>query len=271
MRARSPAAEVTERPAAALAPALTPHGRLHLAAAEDAPALPEDVGERLRAAFDRGAGHGLLQLGAGEGRTALPAVFSYWRELGSLFVTAPFAFLATYTSRLSAHGQAQHFPLGQALREYAGSLAQGDGRRGRDLPPAALRSARSLPAPGRRPAARGSGRRAAHAGLLARPPAGSPAGHGHRGRQAPVRPRRGRPPRLPPGRVLALSGRRFAEAAAEAAAALALDPGDAHLRALAAYTLACDGRVTEARGLWLAAPVPLDAATSALFTRTFGE
>jgi non-specific serine/threonine protein kinase len=208
---------VTERPAAALAPALTPHGRLHLAALEDAPALPEDVSGRLREAFDRGAGHGLLQLGAGEVGTTLPAVFSYWRELGSLFVTAlcttpeagddagravsppppreelgalaaaappmtgaeyltaavlaslwdemaaafhderarsrlgtqdllkrwspawnlvgrvhfnlaenrkddeaPFAFLATYTSRLSAHGKAQHLPLGQALREYAG-------------------------------------------------------------------------------------------------------------------------------------------------------
>ena len=205
---------MTERPAGAFVPALTPHGRLHLAAAEDAAALPEDVGERLREAFDRGAGHGLLQLGAGEVGTALPAVFSYWRELGSLFVTAlcttpeaegesgrapsppppreelgalaaaappmtgaeyltaavleslwdemaaafrderrqsrlgtqdllqrwspawnlvgrvhfnlaenrkddepPFAFLATYTSRLSAHGQAQHLPLGQALRE----------------------------------------------------------------------------------------------------------------------------------------------------------
>src|SRR5439155_1409244 len=32
----------------------------------------------------------------------------------------PFAFLATYTSRLSIHGKAQHQPLGQALREYAG-------------------------------------------------------------------------------------------------------------------------------------------------------
>jgi len=213
----SAAAEVTPRSAASLAPALTPHGRLHLAAAEDAPALPEDVGERLREAFDRGAGHGLLQLGAGEVQTALPAVFSYWRELGSLFVTAlcttpegegdagradsppppreelealaaaappmtgaeyltvavleslwdemagafrdertrsrlgtqellrrwspawnlvgrvhfnlaenrkdeeaPFAFLATYTSRLAAHGKAQHLPLGQAAREYAG-------------------------------------------------------------------------------------------------------------------------------------------------------
>ena len=34
---------------------------------------------------------------------------------------APFAFLGTYTSRLSAHGRAQHQPLGQALREYAGA------------------------------------------------------------------------------------------------------------------------------------------------------
>jgi non-specific serine/threonine protein kinase len=34
---------------------------------------------------------------------------------------APFAFLATYTHRLSAHAKAQHLPLGQALREYAGA------------------------------------------------------------------------------------------------------------------------------------------------------
>jgi superfamily II DNA or RNA helicase len=34
---------------------------------------------------------------------------------------APLAFLATYTTRLSAHGKAQHVPLGQALREYAGA------------------------------------------------------------------------------------------------------------------------------------------------------
>lgn len=33
---------------------------------------------------------------------------------------APFAFMATYTHRLSAQAQAQHLPLGQALREYAG-------------------------------------------------------------------------------------------------------------------------------------------------------
>ncbi|WP_246726467.1 DEAD/DEAH box helicase [Microvirga arsenatis] len=33
----------------------------------------------------------------------------------------PFAFLATYTTRLSAQARAQHVPLGQALREYAGA------------------------------------------------------------------------------------------------------------------------------------------------------
>ncbi len=33
----------------------------------------------------------------------------------------PFAFLATYTTGLSVHGQAKHLPLGQALREYAGA------------------------------------------------------------------------------------------------------------------------------------------------------
>jgi superfamily II DNA or RNA helicase len=34
---------------------------------------------------------------------------------------APFAFLATYTTRLSARAKAQHLPLAQALREYAGA------------------------------------------------------------------------------------------------------------------------------------------------------
>jgi len=34
---------------------------------------------------------------------------------------APFAFLATYTTRLSAQAKAQHLSLGQALREYAGT------------------------------------------------------------------------------------------------------------------------------------------------------
>ena len=32
----------------------------------------------------------------------------------------PFAFMATYTNRLSAAAKAQHVPLAQALKEYAG-------------------------------------------------------------------------------------------------------------------------------------------------------
>ena len=210
--------ETTGTAVRALAPVLTPHGRLVLAAAEDAHALSPDLSRRLQRSFARGPGHGLLQLGAGEVGTALPPVFGYWRELCTRYVTAvctapdveehrvatqipapppaeletlaaaappmtgaeyltapvlralweeldaafrtelseskepvqeflkrlspawnlvgrvhfnlaenrkddeaPFAFLATYTTRLSAHAKAQHLPLGQALRDYAGA------------------------------------------------------------------------------------------------------------------------------------------------------
>ncbi|WP_018421945.1 DEAD/DEAH box helicase [Paraburkholderia tuberum] len=37
---------------------------------------------------------------------------------------SPFAFLATYTSRLSAHGKAQHQPLSQALAEFSGAWSK---------------------------------------------------------------------------------------------------------------------------------------------------
>ena len=207
-----------QRETHSLSPALTPHGHLTLATAEDAPALDPGVSRRLHDSFSRGAGHGLLQLGAEEVATALPPVFSYWREFGARYVNAvctlpdaealgpqvhpgapppeelealaaaappiagaeylsaavlrnlwgelerafrselgesglsvqqflksrnpawnlvgrvhfnlaenrsdeaaPFAFLATYTTRLSAHAKAQHVPLGQALSEYAGT------------------------------------------------------------------------------------------------------------------------------------------------------
>jgi superfamily II DNA or RNA helicase len=198
-----------------LTPSITPRGHLVLVELGDAPVLEGALGERIRHAFDRGAGHGLLRLGAAEVGQVLPPVFAYWRELGSRLVTAictrpdsdetqielpappegveslalavppmpgaeyvtadllralwtdvaaaftielaesrlglqdflrslnpawnvvgrvhfnlaenrkdeqaPFAFLATYTHRLSGHGKAQHLPLGQALREYAGA------------------------------------------------------------------------------------------------------------------------------------------------------
>ena len=200
------------------APLVTPHGHLVLAAAPDAPALDAALRARLEEAFARGAGHGLLQLGAGEVGVALPPVFAYWREFASGYVTAlcgtpgaepggapgkveapnaealesiaadappmvgaeyltepvlgalwgaldaalreelgaskldlqeflkrrnpawnlvgrvcfnlaenrgdeeaPFAFLVTYTAKLSAQARAQHLPLSQALREYAGA------------------------------------------------------------------------------------------------------------------------------------------------------
>jgi non-specific serine/threonine protein kinase len=203
---------------ASLALVLTPHGHLTLLEEMDAPHLEGTLAGRLRRAFDRGSGHGLLHLGVEEAGTALPPVYGYWREFGARYVTAlctqpdvdarqenarvppppleelewlilgappmvggeylnaavletlwqevdaalgvelaesrcgvqdflkrrnpawnlvgrvhfnvaenrkdaeaPFAFLATYTTRLSAQAKAQHLPLGQALREYAGA------------------------------------------------------------------------------------------------------------------------------------------------------
>jgi non-specific serine/threonine protein kinase len=56
-----------------------------------------------------------------------------WNLVGRVFLNlaenrqdpeAPFAFLATYTTRLSARSKAQHLPLGQALREYSGAANQ---------------------------------------------------------------------------------------------------------------------------------------------------
>lgn len=206
----------------ALAPVLTPNGRVLLADADDASAIAPDLSHRLEESFKRGHGHGLLQLGAAEVGTVLPPVFGYWREFGARYVTAvctlpdsnsdtgegralpdipplpreeleslalatppmtgaeyltasvlkalwaaidtafrlelseskesvqdflkrkspawnlvgrvhfnlaenkkddaaPFAFLATYTTRLSAQAKAQHLPLGRALGEYRGA------------------------------------------------------------------------------------------------------------------------------------------------------
>ncbi|MFO1467605.1 MAG: DEAD/DEAH box helicase [Steroidobacteraceae bacterium] len=182
--------------------------------------MPLDQRQRFEAAFERGAGHGLLELGFREVGTILPADFAYWRDFAAGYVTAlcmsarginenapegvgevlapaadalaaladtappmpggeylnagvlsnlwsqigvafreqyaqagmslqeflrvgnsawhlvgrvhfnvaenrsddeaPFAFIATYTTQLSAQGRAQHLPLGEALREYAG-------------------------------------------------------------------------------------------------------------------------------------------------------
>ena len=74
-------------PGASLAPVFTPHGRLTLIQANDAPLLEAATADRLQKAFARGSGHGLLQLGAGEVATALPAVLSYWRDFAARYVT----------------------------------------------------------------------------------------------------------------------------------------------------------------------------------------
>ena len=192
---------------------LTPRGHLLSSAEAHASALDAALAERLAAAFEQGAGHGLLHLGAAEVATALPPLWAFWRDFAVRYVTAltaipedgelavaapdalvletlcldappmrgaeylkpdillglwadieaalqgelaagaqslqdflkakhpawnlvgrvhfnlaenrkdsdaPFAFLATYTSRLSAHGKVQHLALSQAMAEFSG-------------------------------------------------------------------------------------------------------------------------------------------------------
>lgn len=67
---------------------LTPHGSLVLVEKSDAPTLDAALAQRLQDSFDRGPGHGLLRLGAAEAATALPPLYSYWREFGARYVTA---------------------------------------------------------------------------------------------------------------------------------------------------------------------------------------
>jgi len=71
-----------------LAPVLTPHGVLILRPSGDVASLKPDFGVRLEKAFAKGAGHGLLCLGADDVGTVLPPVLSYWREFGGCYVTA---------------------------------------------------------------------------------------------------------------------------------------------------------------------------------------
>jgi hypothetical protein len=44
--------------------------------------------DRLESVFERGAGHGLLELGIREVGTALPPDFAYWRDFAGRYVTA---------------------------------------------------------------------------------------------------------------------------------------------------------------------------------------
>lgn len=67
--------------------ALTPAGTLVVRDAPDADPVDSAAAERIGAAFARGAGHGLLQLGAAEVDTPLPAGTAFWRDVGRAFVT----------------------------------------------------------------------------------------------------------------------------------------------------------------------------------------
>lgn len=74
----------------ALIPALTPQGHFVLAppAALDAAAeLPGAIATRLEAAFERGPGYGLFELGSRQVGTVLPAGFAYWRDFAARYVT----------------------------------------------------------------------------------------------------------------------------------------------------------------------------------------
>ena len=133
---------------------------------------------------------------------------------------APFAFLATYTTRLSAEAKAQHLPLGKALQEYAGARnrerllsllmpvqraaehcpwlkAMVDGGEIfhplRWSPQQALQFLKDVPALERRRRGR------ADAGELAHEPPRAPAGEGNGRRQAAVAAGDGRAARLPDG------------------------------------------------------------------------
>ena len=68
--------------------ALTPRGHLLFTAADDTFQAPGALLPRLESAFGRGSGHGLLELGAAEVGTALPADLSYWRDFAARLVTA---------------------------------------------------------------------------------------------------------------------------------------------------------------------------------------
>jgi non-specific serine/threonine protein kinase len=206
----------SSRASAFLDLALSPSGRLRLAASDAAIDIEPTLLARLTQAFERGSGEGLVQLGGAELEGKLPPALAWFREFGHLFFTAlcalpdldlpgavsnappspdfdelarsaapmlggeyltaavleslwgatwdalsaraserrqgvievvrglssawhgvgrvvfhlaenkrdsehPFAFLATYTTRLSRAAKAQHVPLGEALREYGGA------------------------------------------------------------------------------------------------------------------------------------------------------
>ena len=87
LRGRMTSSPPTPSPLA-LATVVTPRSALRLERTETAVPLDDAVAARLEAAFARGAGHGLLQLGLAEARSRLPADLAFWRGLAMGFVAA---------------------------------------------------------------------------------------------------------------------------------------------------------------------------------------
>jgi hypothetical protein len=69
-----------------LIPVMTPHGSLRLDQADDDFVLESGLADRLEKSFERGSGHGLLHLGAGEAGSVLPASLAWWRDFGVRFI-----------------------------------------------------------------------------------------------------------------------------------------------------------------------------------------
>jgi superfamily II DNA or RNA helicase len=88
-------------------------------------AVLADLWQRVDAAFDAELGEAKLSV-----QEFLKRRQPAWNLVGRVHFNlaenrkdeeAPFAFLATYTTRLSAAAKAQHLPLGKALQEYSGA------------------------------------------------------------------------------------------------------------------------------------------------------
>src|SRR5271169_4640883 len=97
-------------------PVLTPQGHLVLAPTDEARTLPGNLQERLEAAFERGAGHGLLELGIREVGTALPVEFAFWRDFAGRYVT-------TLCTSAQPHGSASPAALSIIAAPPAETLA----------------------------------------------------------------------------------------------------------------------------------------------------
>ena len=112
--------------------ALTPAGHLAVRPGAPADALPLALARRVHAAFARGTGPGLLQLGAGEPHAPLPAPLAFWRSLGRAFVTA----LCAVPDLEALRAKAAPRPAAGELARLAASAPPLDG--GEYLSPALL-------------------------------------------------------------------------------------------------------------------------------------